>query len=230
MDFKHQIFERNLVVPPPHITEFPVEIMPSKGRGVGGFATRNVARGTVMCFYDAVVVPYAIAAPLISGKAGYTQLIGDGLVAAGFPEHLRNGGCGQLINDALTEYADNDLKYLKHINVKLDCVELDDGRYSMVFVSTKRIKKGNELLHQYGQGYWETRRLRSTLCNEWTEENYASKLMQLILDRASCGAEDKIIALRLYEQALDKTGMDGYRLRYKIAQHMGELIQSFEFC
>ena len=63
----------------------------------------------------------------------------------------------QLCNDAAIDYDEQDLKYLKHINVK---EEYYSDNFGVVFVATKPIKKGAELLYSYGSDYWEIRKLR----------------------------------------------------------------------
>ena len=77
---------------------------------------------------------------------------------AGFRTMLRPGGCAQLCNDAATDYTDDDLAYLKHINVAMLFFADGDG---VVFYAKKPIKRGDELLFSYGAEYWQIRRVRA---------------------------------------------------------------------
>ena len=102
---------------------YPVEVKPAGIKGNGVFATRDIKRGEILCFYDGIVCPGSVFSGLISGDYGYGQsyneVVSQGKTIAGFPECLRDGGCAQLCNDASTTYTDDtDLKYLKNINVR----------------------------------------------------------------------------------------------------------------
>ena len=61
-------------------------------------------------------------------------------------------------SDASTTYTDDkDLTYLKNINVEEYNMWNDSGHPCFFFKATKRIKKGEELLYSYGNGYWKTK-------------------------------------------------------------------------
>ena len=214
-NFEH--FEHNRTAPPPHIKSYPVEMRPSEGTGV--FATRNIPRGAVVCWYDGAVVADNAAAALIFGKQGYNQLMTD-CVVGGFPEMMHNGGCAQLVNDYATEYGSNDLKYKKHINVEIDGAELDGGRISIAFIATKRIKKGSEFVYSYGQGYWESRRLRMAIMD--MEDGYALKLMEIVLGKL-CDSKSKLVVHHMYREALEMTGIEGYKARHAIVSPLSHV-------
>ena len=66
-----------------------------------------------------------------------------------------------MCNDASTTYTDDkDLTYLKNINVKQVFSFDGSGHLCLYFAATKRIKKGEELLYSYGNGYWKTKYVR----------------------------------------------------------------------
>ena len=102
--------------------EYPVEVKSAGDKGMGVFATKNIKRGTICCYYDGIC-PGPACALLITGEHGFAQnLIGEDdreRILAGFRSQLRRGGCAQMCNDASTTYTDNkDLTYLKNINVR----------------------------------------------------------------------------------------------------------------
>jgi hypothetical protein len=217
-------FEHNRLAAPPYIKSYPVEVRPSEGKGNGVFATRNIPRGTVVCWYDGIMMADSAAALLITGKQGYNQLVND-FVVAGFPEMMHKGGCAQLINDYATEYEEGDLKYRKHINVNIDfggAEEMDGGRSSIAFITTKKIKKGSELFYHYGQGYWNARRLRMATMN--IEDDYVLAVMAIVLDQAEgSDSEAKLLAYHLYREAREKTGIEGYKARHAIVSSLSHL-------
>ena len=138
--------------------KFPVEVKSAgEGKGVGVFATRNIQRGEVCCFYDGLICPNEFMACMVAGRNGYNvglHASDNGPVIAGFQRKWREGGCAQLCNDAATDYYDTDPKYLKDINV----VERFYSQSPLVLVAKKRIKKGEELLFSYGSYYWKAKR------------------------------------------------------------------------
>ena len=147
---------------------YPVEVKPSPGKGMGVFATRNIKRGDVCCYYDGIIAPPIIGV-WTTGRHGYTQFVGqeddgDSLTIAGFPKELAKGGVAQLCNDAATDYDDDkDLNYLKHINVR-EYIFTKDNQHCSVFRATKRIKKGQELFYTYGASYWKGKKKRWQDC------------------------------------------------------------------
>ena len=112
--------------------------------------------GKHTCYYDGIMCREVEATLLVTGEYGYSQQTPRGFIA-GIRTQMREGGVAQLCNDAATDYDEQDLKYLKHINVKEEYYSDDFG---VVFVATKPIKKGAELLYSYGSDYWEIRKLR----------------------------------------------------------------------
>ena len=134
--------------------DYPVEVKSAGDKGMGVFATRNIRKGEICCYYDGFITAGAVQATFVTGQYGFAQQLfhsSDNKIAlAGFRTQLRHGGCAQMCNDASTTYTERNLEYMKNINVK----EKQVGPKSMVFVSTKRIKKGQELLYSYGPDYW----------------------------------------------------------------------------
>lgn len=210
-------FESNRVVPFASKTPFPVEVRPSEGKGRGVFATETVRRGRVMCWYDGVFVSDGIAGALISGKQGYFQLKDHPCGVAGFPDIVHDGGCAQLVNDYETDYDPNDLKYWKHINVTVQFMQLADNKVSVIFKSTKEIKKGCELFYSYGMDYWRTRKIREATMD--IEDNYAFHVFNDVLNYARLDSEKKAWACNTYREALDLPGYAGFKKRYDIVNH-----------
>ena len=134
--------------------DYPVEVKSAGDKGMGVFATKNIKRGDICCYYDGYFIHEN--GHYVSGDFAYTQefysLKGKAYHLAGFRTELRPGGCAQMCNDFSTTYTDlKDPTYLKNINV---CGKQMGGK-SLVFIATKRIKKGEELFYCYGPGYWQ---------------------------------------------------------------------------
>ena len=102
--------------------KYPVEVKSAGDKGMGVFATRNIRRGEICCYYDGVITAGGVQATLVTGTHGFAQAInnssGKQIALAGFRTQLRHGGCAQMCNDASTTYTERNLEYLKHINVQ----------------------------------------------------------------------------------------------------------------
>ena len=159
---EHLKTDINILAQEPQMPNYkwPVEVKPAGNKGRGVFATRNIKRGEVCCFYDGIKIKGRDLAfgTMVTGTHGYLQDLASGDLLCGFTDQFRPGGCAQLCNDASTKYKVNDLKYHKDINVA-ECI-VDDG--CMVFVARKRIKKGQELLYSYGEDYWRQKHSRKS--------------------------------------------------------------------
>lgn len=145
--------------------DYPVEVKSAGDKGMGVFATKNIKRGDICCYYDGIICTGPYSAILITGEHDFAQQIcaSDGThgAMAGFRSQLRHGGCAQMCNDASTTYTnDKDLTYQKNINVQDIHLHDDSGHLCLYFVATKRIKKGEELLYSYGTDYWKSKKLR----------------------------------------------------------------------
>ena len=159
---------------------YPVEVKPAGNKGMGVFATKNIQKNQVCCFYDGFFDTGPMCGVVITGQHGYGQSApfngNPNYLLAGFPTQLRPGGCAQMCNDASTTYTNRNRKYLEHINVK----ETIDEDGCVLFVATKRIKKGTELLYSYGPGYWSSNRSRTKRQNNvmglWKELVHEHKL------------------------------------------------------
>jgi SET domain-containing protein len=193
-------------------TSFPVEVKSAGEKGVGVFATRDIKRGETCCWYDGVMCPDQYVAAFTSGAFGYaydcTSAPGK-LVLAGFRTEIRRGGCAQLCNDAAREYDENDLLYLKHINVMSRDVE---GR--VTFVAKKPIKKGQELLYSYGAYYWRMRRLREV-------DTQSSSLREVLHLWATQVTDGRLAPVQI-EHACNAysvlgEGLEHYRNRFQLA-------------
>ena len=138
--------------------DYPVEVKDAGDKGRGVFATRNIKKGEMCCWYGGIVCSTASlnVACLVNGCHGYLQSLGEDANLAGFVQPFRNGGVAQICNDASTTYKNpNNPLYKKRINVK-EVTHGHNDEYTCMFVATKNIKKGQELLYSYGPEYWET--------------------------------------------------------------------------
>ena len=217
-----------LAPPFPSSRGFPVEVKEAGGKGRGAFATRDVRRGQVCCWYDGIIADSCYKATLATGDFGYCLATENETYIAGFRAQLREGGCAQLCNDASTTYTDqSDLKYLKHINVKIEAYANGDG---IAFIATKPIKKGEELLFSYGPGYWKTKREREGS----TEQNIARSVSDIFqwaareALRAVSASEGEDAAkrvgaiLRPYTTEGDR--QEQYELRLRIATLLSKFV------
>lgn len=150
----------SLLSPSPNLKSYPVEVRDAGHMGKGVFATKNIKRGNICCFYDGVKCANLEHATLTSNAFGYAQALKCGIILAGFTKQFREGGVAQLINDASTDYKnDRDKEYLKKINVTFD--DTCDIDKPFVCIATKNIKKGEQLFYNYGgETYWKARKER----------------------------------------------------------------------
>ena len=100
---------------------------------MGVFATKNIEKNQVCCFYDGFFMTGPCCSVFTTGQHGYGQSApfngNPNYVLAGFPTQLRPGGCAQMCNDASTTYTNrNRRKYLEHINVLLSSCQIAPGR------------------------------------------------------------------------------------------------------
>lgn len=78
------------------------------------------------------------------------------ITIAGHPE-MRDGGVGHLLNDGgvMHKLSRSELKqYAEAIYTKVNCTSYHVGAYGIAIVTTKQIKKGEELFLSYGIPYW----------------------------------------------------------------------------
>jgi hypothetical protein len=177
--------------------DYPVEVKSAGDKGMGVFATKNIKQGDICCYYDGIICDGSKSALLITGEYGFSQALPrSSRVLAGFRSQIRHGGCAQMCNDASTTYTDNkDLTYLKNINVEEYSGYDDSGQPFFCFVATKRIKKGEELLYSYGNGYWKAKferkasKAKENHCVKSFFESYSNdeiaKLNKLIAESTS---------------------------------------------
>lgn len=147
---------------------YPVKVKKSsiKNAGNGVFATRDIEKSEIVCFYDGIHLcdsgwvkwwdecifkqykhrnmnTFAYYIAFVSGRDGYFQNYADHYVA-GYTQEFNQGGVGQLINDYTTDYS----KY----NEKNYNVTMWGNRPYMV--ARRDIKKGEELFQAYSAAYW----------------------------------------------------------------------------
>ena len=210
-----------LVLPVKQASGFPVEVRSAGAKGQGVFATRRIRRGEICCWYDGMLCPNAVFATAVTGDFGYAQLADDDQVIAGFRSMVRPGGCAQLCNDACTEYADMmDLKYLKHTNVAKHSYRKVSGggaTTGLIFVATKPIAKGDELLYSYGPEYWAAKRLREADAPGLTwRDHFARNQVQTMAQMSPSEAARRVAILAQYTTAGET--LEAYRKRYTIVR------------
>lgn len=212
-DFAWYVHTQRAKPPANAPTRYPVEVKSAGSKGRGVFATRNIRRGEVCCWYDGFIAAGRITGMLITGAHGYNQALcqdPEGPCIAGFTEVFKEGGCAQLCNDAETDYVDhNCLKYLKNINVS---EVIDEKNQTVAFVATKRIKKGQELLYSYGQDYWSSKRER-----EQDQAGTYQTVQEVFAHFASSvghGCENQI---EHYNATFEQNTKDNFVLRFMMA-------------
>ena len=193
---------------------YPVEVKSAGDKGMGVFATRNIKRGEVCCYYDGLVTFGVAKGAMITGEQGYNQAFANDQVLAGFKQQFRVGGCAQMCNDASTTYTDDkDLKYLKNINV----ADQEIAGMGMAFVATKRIKKGEELLYSYGPQYWQIHNARA----KKGESGDMQAKWDICMNELNDKVEPKLMeAFKLYDSS--GTELTDYIARYMLAEMMCE--------
>ena len=200
---------------------YPVEVRPAGSKGVGVFATRNISRGSVVCWYDGIITSCKVTSVFVTGEFGYSHSTHNSKHIAGFQVQFREGGVAQLCNDASTNYKDDDdLAYLKHINV--DVKFYSNGR-GAVFVAKKRIPKGGEVLYSYGASYWKSKHSRDALTPPMSVASlFGSVAVYMINDVIDT---DKRIAL-VKLCSLYTTGKEAieYYTRFEIISSIEEVI------
>ena len=149
-----------------------------------------------------------------------------------------------MCNDASTTYTDDrDLSYLKNINVKDYLTRNDSGQLCFFFVATKRIKKGEELLYSYGNGYWKTKYERDASPEDedhsvkayfkYISDDVIDKLNERIAKSTSMMNSENLKMEKSFVTGLqmaydtEGVGLDDYFLRYIIAKCLVEYHKKF---
>lgn len=201
---------------------YPVEVKAAGNKGLGVFATRNIRRGEVCCYYDGLLTTGIVKGVMTTGKHGFNQAFifnGQDCVLAGFAQQFRVGGCAQLCNDASTTYTDaGDLKYLKNINV----TDKNINEMGLAFVATKRIKKGEELLYSYGPEYWQIHHERRD--KGWSDDvkTMWDSSMNIIKDK---GSEDDQRFLRNKYDCSNHSNIAEYCVRCVLVDTLANMQQ-----
>uniref|UniRef100_A0A0W0F565 SET domain-containing protein n=2 Tax=Moniliophthora roreri TaxID=221103 RepID=A0A0W0F565_MONRR len=133
----------------------PIEIKDSQKYGWGAFATRKIAKNRLIGEYCGEILtnPEACQDGPIDSYRGlnyHFDLLGLG------------DRDGQTIN---SHFLGNETRYLNHTSkddVFGDCnceaiMRVVNGEPRLAIITSRTIKKGEELLFDYGRGYWETR-------------------------------------------------------------------------
>jgi SET domain-containing protein len=204
--------------------DYPVEVKSAGDKGMGVFAKRKIKKGEICCYYDGIITAGKTQALFTTGEQGYSQGIsdsdGDAVALAGFTTQLRYGGCAQICNDASTTYTDaTDLDYFKKINVKSKQV----GFKSVIFIATKIIKKGEELLYSYGPEYWKIYNERKIAIENGKENllHTASEIWEHAVD--SDETLKNMPGLANHLKTLYKTEgktMEDYMIRYALSEYL----------
>jgi SET domain-containing protein len=230
--------------------DYPVEVKSAGDKGMGVFATKNIKRGSICCYYDGFICADDVSSMLTTGEHNFGQQIGGGPQIdlwhlAGFRSQLRNGGCAQMCNDASTTYTDDeDLTYLKNINVTAYNMRNESGQPGFFFVATKRIKKGEELLYSYGSGFWNGKYAREARPEDedHSVKAYFKKVSDDVIAKldqriAKSTSEKEIRRLKGEKEMIDihKKGYDtegkrleDYGMRYMLTQFLLDIQKKVE--
>jgi len=210
--------------------EYPVEVKPTVEMGNGVFATRDINKGELCCYYDGIVVPSDIGFDnLISSKFGYghdyttdstitmvndeevrIQNTNSGSALAGFTRPLRRGGVGQIINDWSMSAKTYDYDYLKNINIYAisEEVGVNTGDYVLLMMAKKDIKRGSQLFYQYGEGYWAGYKIANSPFGVKHKENFEGFVKDARLHRNATA--------KLIRKYTDGDTLKDYINRYKL--------------
>ena len=209
---------------------YPVEVRDAGHMGNGVFATRTIRPDETACFYDGLIInpdPHittCLAASIVANSWGHNIDIGN-VAIAGFTEELRQGGVGQLCNDATTSADPEIRKSLKEegtYNVEA-LLEADVNCFMMK--ATRKIRKGEELFFDYGAKYWHSPR-RELIPNRTVREH-----LEIILGLEQFfGNDDPEIISRLMERytegPTDPTDpLRHYRNRYQLVEEVRDIIR-----
>ena len=129
-------------------------------RGVGVFAARSVPAGTVMTAYPFVRRGFRRSRREAAKRSDYeyewtrdgATLDGDPSLLAAIPPRRRPAGCAHLANDAIHREVtgrDNNCDFLEGRG--------DPKRPRLHLVTTRAVRRGEELLVSYSLGYWLSR-------------------------------------------------------------------------
>ncbi len=197
----------------------PVEIKPSSivDAGNGVFTIRTVKKGEYMTEYKGNIV----TSDLTTGE--YSQRLPNGKILVGDAASGDPRKAGQLINDAcMIEFNDaeslrvNTLNYIQQSPALANCcMEWNSESQTLHVVSTRKIKRGEELFCSYGIRYWLSRPLQEAVRMRALEE--------------ACMLEDTLFSFLPLERAKQQTPAGGWpRLIKKlppiIQWESGELI------
>ena len=204
--------------------QYPVEVRSAGFMGDGVFATQDIKKGTVCCYYDGVFVNSETEAMFVTGKRGYSQFVTGGKtqLMAGFPAEFRKGGCSQMINDYNINYKQRDAptdgqlknnKYARGINV-ITCPDCPAYRGTPVTIAIRDIKKDEQLFSSYGEKYWDYEKNAA--------KNFGCKLFELTvgqvmrdgLENSQNNWSDTMIDRLMSMFMLDKFDFDSVRHRW----------------
>ena len=139
----------------PQIENYPVYVKETENMGKGVFASRNIKKNEICCWYDGVIIinnSSSLISEVITGIDGYQQEIDDNVSIAGFKTYFSNGGVAQMCNDYSTNYKDDDNEYRKNINIK----KVNINPFNVTYIASKDILKDEQLFVSYGSKYWES--------------------------------------------------------------------------
>jgi hypothetical protein len=172
-------------LPPLKVEVRKSELPGDSGRGV--FATEDITKGEMLCFYDGDLVKNDDPNHL---ESAYLQTVNkSGYVVDGYSTPRNPYGVAQLLNDSTCGLFDTNQPIhrntFQNICEFFDNYEVTSQRKRNVCVTgsgwafaSRDINKGEELYHHYGKGYWITQNL--TKCDKclWRFLFYMSLLPQ----------------------------------------------------
>jgi len=211
--------------------KYPVEVRNAGFMGDGVFATEDIKKGSVCCYYDGVIVESEIEAMFVTGKRGYSQFITQYGVTTklmtGFPKQFREGGCSQIINDYNINYKQRDApsnsqplknnKYSRGINV-YTTASRPPYLGTAVTIALKNIKKGEQLFTSYGEGYWKAEKNATKVVGCGLFELTAEDVIRIGMKKAGNNLNDHQIDDLMCLCMWDNFELEGVRQRWKCYQ------------
>lgn len=167
----------------------PVYIGKSKRHGRGVFASRDIAKGDAVCYYDGIdrmdqenisIDEHCYSLPHLPSWLP-PQI--SAMTRVGYRVPRTAYGCGQILNDScfpdLQALVDSETSQIKlhdayecmqvykrrSLAAAMICVDLRSNAAPMWFFASRDIRKGEEIVTTYGEEYWsvELRRNPPTL-------------------------------------------------------------------
>ena len=156
---------------------FPSELRDSSREGKGVFATRNIKKDEMICWYHGMLSSggesstQTLNTLRYAGYCSHSQSVNIkgkeySLIGYANGEELEEGGIAQYCNDATTEYindCDGGTPSVKG-NAIMGGSGMMADKSLFPMMAVRDIKKDEEILYNYGEGYWANGRSDTGVC------------------------------------------------------------------